>query len=562
MADFDRFLSHPTEEELNKFKKTELVDIADLCQIEVDKNLKKAELKHIVASWLVEHGGMHVPRLEVEVVAGHSERPEATSLVLGPEVCPSTARVPPKAEERLTTSSSPPGVSESRGRPDHPTRFSWDHSLGSPSRFPQVPTRHRVPVERLGEEAEERERERQATMELQYRLKKLEIEAETALKMRRLELEAEGRLPLNPSRVVAAVEPAHSPVQPVDVSKYVSLFPNFRESEIYSYFSAFERIAQAINCPPELWSTLLQCKLTGKAQEVSAALSLEESMRYESVKVAILRSYQLVPEAYRQRFRGLQKAPNQTYVEFAREKHTLFEKWCTSSQVNSFCDLRELILLEEFKDNLAERVVMYLSEQKVTTLQEAAVLADEFALTHRTTFGTEKNRSFVSEPIRRSANTPPVHKEQRECFYCHKPGHVISNCLALKRKSNYSATKANGVGVINMESTPVVSDSADPCFKPFILEGLVSVKGALHDQKSIRILRDTGGAQSVILASALPFSSESFCGYNAVLRGIEMGYCPHPVHYVHIEIQTCYRCFPYCCVPGVAHSRCAYADGK
>uniref|UniRef100_A0AAV2KEX7 Uncharacterized protein n=1 Tax=Knipowitschia caucasica TaxID=637954 RepID=A0AAV2KEX7_KNICA len=150
---------------------------------------------------------------------------------------PTGARVPPKAEERLTTSSSPPGVSESRGRPDHPIRFSWDHSLGSPSRFPQVPTRHRVPVERLGEEAEERERERQATMELQYRLKKLEIEAETALKIRRLELEAEGRLPLNPSRVVAAVEPAHSPVQPVD----------------------------------------------------------------------------LVPEAYRQRFRGLKKAPNQTY---------------------------------------------------------------------------------------------------------------------------------------------------------------------------------------------------------------------------------------------------------
>uniref|UniRef100_A0AAV2KT16 CCHC-type domain-containing protein n=1 Tax=Knipowitschia caucasica TaxID=637954 RepID=A0AAV2KT16_KNICA len=230
---------------------------------------------------------MHVPRLEVEVVAGHSERPEATSLVLGPEVCPAAARVPPKAEERLTTSSPPPGVSESRGRPDHPTRFSWDHSPGRPSRFPQVPTQHRVPVERLGEEAEERERERQATMELQYRLKKLEIEAETALKMRRLELEAEGRLPLNPSRVVAAVEPAHSPVQPVD---------------------------------------------------------------------------------------------------------------------------------------------------------EAAVLADEFALTHRTTFGTANNRSFVSEPIRRSANTPPVHKEQRECFYCHKPGHVISNCLALKRKSNYSAT--------------------------------------------------------------------------------------------------------------------------
>uniref|UniRef100_A0AAV2JLC1 Uncharacterized protein n=1 Tax=Knipowitschia caucasica TaxID=637954 RepID=A0AAV2JLC1_KNICA len=109
---------------------------------------------------------MHDYRLEVEAVAGPSKRPEASSLELGPEVCPHAARVPPKAEERLTTSSPPPGVSERRGHPDHPTCFSWDHSPGSPSRFPQVSTWHRVPVERLGGEAEESEREQQANMEL------------------------------------------------------------------------------------------------------------------------------------------------------------------------------------------------------------------------------------------------------------------------------------------------------------------------------------------------------------------------------------------------------------
>lgn len=48
--------------------------------------------------------------------------------------------------------------------------------------------------------------------------------------------------------------------------------------------------------------------------------------------------------------------------------------------------MRELILLEEFKNCIPERTVVYLNEQKATTLQQAVSLADEFALTHRTVF--------------------------------------------------------------------------------------------------------------------------------------------------------------------------------
>lgn len=51
------------------------------------------------------------------------------------------------------------------------------------------------------------------------------------------------------------------------------------------------------------------------------------------VKSAILRSYELVPEAYRQRFRDSHKFDKQTYVEFGREKETLFDRWCTSQKV-------------------------------------------------------------------------------------------------------------------------------------------------------------------------------------------------------------------------------------
>ncbi len=64
----------------------------------------------------------------------------------------------------------------------------------------------------------------------------------------------------------------------------------------------------------------------------------------------------------------------------------LFDKWCAASKVNDFNSLRELVLLEEFKSCLPELVVVYLNEQKVTSMSQAAVLAEEFVLTHKSVF--------------------------------------------------------------------------------------------------------------------------------------------------------------------------------
>lgn len=54
---------------------------------------------------------------------------------------------------------------------------------------------------------------------------------------------------------------------------------------------------------PVMWKLLLQCKPQGKAQEVVAALSIEDGINYEIIKTTILQVYELVPEAYRQKFR-------------------------------------------------------------------------------------------------------------------------------------------------------------------------------------------------------------------------------------------------------------------
>ena len=87
-----------------------------------------------------------------------------------------------------------------------------------------------------------------------------------------------------------------------DVSKYVKFVPDFRETEVDKYFLLFEKVANNLKWPEDNWALLLQSSLVGKAREVYAALSVDESAQYSVVKNAILKAYELVPEAYRQRF--------------------------------------------------------------------------------------------------------------------------------------------------------------------------------------------------------------------------------------------------------------------
>ena len=114
----------------------------------------------------------------------------------------------------------------------------------------------------------------------------------------------------------------------------------------------------------------------------------KNSARYQIVKEAVLKAYEQVPEAYRQNFRSSTKDEKQTYVGFARKKERLFDRWCVSQEVESdFTRLRELLLIEEFKNCIPNEVKTYLDENKVETLHHAATLADNYTLTHQTFFG-------------------------------------------------------------------------------------------------------------------------------------------------------------------------------
>ena len=235
-------------------------------------------------------------------------------------------------------------------------------------------------------------------VELKFQIRQLEIqerEKEREWKEREKEREREERQKEREfqlrMREIEMQERANQSKQKIeynfDVTKHIRLVPPFQEKEVDKYFLHFEKVAENLNWPKEHWTLLLQSVLIGKAREIYTQLGVEQSHHYETVKELILKGYELVPEAYRQKFRNCKKDSNQTHVEFARNKEQLFDRWCCSKKIDQNYDkLRQLVLVEEFKRCIQSDVKTFLDEKQVETLEEAARLADDYYLTHKVSF--------------------------------------------------------------------------------------------------------------------------------------------------------------------------------
>lgn len=361
----DEFVISPSLVKLEKCKKADLLIVASCYNVHVPYSIRKAELKQLLWSKLVEQGVLPRP-------AG-----DGTDTAAAGDAAGDALEADVKAAEVAAMLA--PGV-----EPGPVT----DSLMGGGMTTEDL----RIALQ---------------IKEVENRNKQLEVQA-MHLRIRVLELEKGAPVastPVSPFGRSSVSGPVF------DISKHIALVPPFRESEVDSYFSAFERIAAALSWPKEFWSLLLQCKLVGKAQEVCASLSIEDSLDYDTLKKTVLQAYELVPEAYRQKFRNGEKNANQTYVEFVRDKSVLFDKWCQACNVKSVAEMRELILLEEFKKCLPERIVVYLNEQKVASVTKAAVLAEEFLLTHKSVFSmpTAPHASNVV-PERRNRSPRLMHK--------------------------------------------------------------------------------------------------------------------------------------------------------
>ncbi len=79
-----------------------------------------------------------------------------------------------------------------------------------------------------------------------------------------------------------------------------------------TFFAMFDRVADVRGWPDEERTLMLPCVFTGKAQEAYSSMSVVDCKVYAKVKTAVLKAYELVAEAYRQKFRGWRKTGKQT----------------------------------------------------------------------------------------------------------------------------------------------------------------------------------------------------------------------------------------------------------
>ena len=309
----------------------------------------------------------------------------------------------------------------------------------------------------------------------QIELEKIKIQAQMELERNKMELEkAKIQQETRLREVDLAIRGREGSHDSFEVTKQARLVPKFEEANVDGYFAHFERTALSLGWPRECWSMLLQTVMTGKAQRTYATLSTENCADYDLVKAAVLKSFELVPEAYRQKFRTQRKTENQSYVEFLREKENALDKWCDSKRIDGDAGkLRQLILAEEFLNCVPEEVRVHQGERKTDVNNEMAALADEYILTHRKT----KEKTYTGSRVKYKAELSPEGRPKEEnrrtfqsrtvvCYKCGKAGHIAIRCQLGKGPERNRSQPRKPPGA-------VTTARVDKSYRPWTKRGVI-----------------------------------------------------------------------------------------
>ena len=299
--------------------------------------------------------------------------------------------------------------------------------------------------------------------------------------------------------------------------------------------------------PKEHWTLLLQSIVIGKAREIYTQYSLEQSSNYDTVKELILKVYELVSEAYRQKFRNCRKRKWPNSLECARTKENYLIGGALHRKLSLI--MRNLSSSCSWKNSKVHKFwhQIFLRREASWSFGSSISFGRWLCFDKpvpRKPFppqsGPKSNPSNQSGNSSHIFNPKPKPSGENKgqnplsppiCNYCKQSGRIISECLTLKRKRE-KRDDPKPKGLISLRSKPQScvkdqipiqaktseTDSVMEIYEPFLSDDFVSLNSDYAQSTPMKIVRDTGASQFLILADTLPISEKTLLGQVSLFR--------------------------------------------
>ncbi|GBO46719.1 Transposon Tf2-8 polyprotein [Araneus ventricosus] len=302
-----------------------------------------------------------------------------------------------------------------------------------------------------GEEKAEKEKIRKEKKEeREYELEKLRIQAQRI-----------ANIPNSAENVQTPNKPIHETFHKFNMQEDISL-----------NLTLFERHAELTFLPKKDWVQKLIGLIPIEIAHLIAREPADKCNDYDHVKDLLLQRFKLSPEKFRQLFLFHQKDDEKTWQDFQHELQTYFDGWTLGLKVNTYDQLRELIIADQMKEKapydlrehfldewstinspieLAKKFEDYEDVRRTIKPEQFKSFAKGSSNNHKYFRGQEHfhlgNNGNEKKYFQSKRTVYDKRIKQLTCSYCKGPGHYAVDCTKRRKDSKNDKSSSSPVQI-------------------------------------------------------------------------------------------------------------------